>query len=116
MVRRISLVRKRPDLTREQFAARWLGEHAQLARRLEGLRSYTIDFLDGEDPPYDGIAITCFDSREAAERAFADAELAAGLLRTREEFAASVEVRFTTEHVVFDKGAATGTTTTDRLV
>lgn len=116
MVRRISLVRKRPDLTREQFAERWLGEHAQLARRLEGLRSYTIDLLEGEDPPYDGIAITCFDSREAAERAFADAELAAGLLRTREEFAASVEVRFTTEHVVFGEGAADRTATNGRLV
>lgn len=115
-MRRISLVRKRADLTREEFIARWLGEHAELARRLEGLRSYTIDVLEGDEPPYDGIAITCFDSREAAERAFADPALAAGLLRTREDFAASVEVRFTTEHVVLAADPAWSSAVVDRLV
>ena len=44
--------------------------------------------------------MTTFDSREDAERAFADPELAAGLARTRDEFAESVEVFFAEEHVI----------------
>jgi uncharacterized protein (TIGR02118 family) len=100
VIRRISLVRKLPGLTREEFLARWTGEHLEFARRLPGLRGYVIQILDGESPPVDGIAITSFDSREAAERAFADPELAEGLRRTRDEFAASVDVYFAEEHII----------------
>ena len=99
MIRRFSLVRKRPELSREEFLERWTGEHVEIAKRLPGLRGYGIHILQGETPPYDGIAITTFDSREDAERAFAVPELAEGLSRTRDEFAASVEVYFS-EHVV----------------
>jgi len=103
VIHRFSLVRKRPDLSREEFVARWTGEHVDFARRLPGLRGYAIHILDGEAPPYDGIAITTFDSREDAERAFADPELAEGLARTRDEFAASVEVYFSEEHIVVEE-------------
>lgn len=104
MIRRFSLVRKRPDLSREEFLARWTGEHVEIARRLPGLRGYVIHVIDGDDLPYDGIAITTFDSREEAERAFADPELAAGLRRTRDDFAASVEVRYAEEIVILEEG------------
>jgi uncharacterized protein (TIGR02118 family) len=100
VIRRISLVKKLPELGREEFLARWTGEHVEIARRLPGLRGYSILILDGEAPPYDGIAITTFESREAAEQAFAVPELAEGLARTRDEFAASVEVYFAEENVV----------------
>lgn len=103
MIRRLSLVRKRPELTREEFLARWTGEHVEIAKRLPGLRGYVIHILDGEPPPIDGIAITTFDSREEAEQAFADPELAAGLGRTRDDFAASVEVYFAEEHVIVEE-------------
>ena len=103
MIRRFSLVKKRPDLSREEFLARWTGEHVEIARRLPGLRGYVIHILDGDDPPIDGIAVTTFDSREDAERAFADPELAAGLGRTRDDFAESVEVYFANEHVIVEE-------------
>lgn len=103
MIRRISLVRKRSDLTRDEFLARWTGEHVEYAKRLEGLQGYVIQILDGEAPPIDGIAITTFESREAAERAFSDPELAAGLGRTRDDFADSVEVYFAEEHVIVEE-------------
>jgi uncharacterized protein (TIGR02118 family) len=103
VIRRLSLVRKRPELTKEEFVARWKGEHVEIAKRLPGLRGYVIHVLDGEAPPFDGIAITTFDTREDAERAFADPELAAGLLRTRDDFASSVEVYFAQEHVVVEE-------------
>jgi uncharacterized protein (TIGR02118 family) len=104
MIRRFSLVRKRPELSPEEFLARWTGEHVEIAKRLPGLRGYVIHVLDGEAPPYDGIAITSFDSREDAERAFADPALADGLARTRDEFAAEVEVYFAEEHVIVEEG------------
>ena len=100
MIRRVSLVRRRPDISREEFIARWTGEHAQVAKRLQGLRGYVIYFAPDEWGDVDGIAITSFDSREAAEMAFADPTVADDLQRTREQFAASVEVCFVDEHVV----------------
>ena len=103
MIRRFSLVRKRPELSPEAFLAHWTDEHVDIAKRLPGLRGYVIHILDGEAPPYDGIAITTFDSREAAERAFADPALAEGLARTRDEFAASVEVYFAEEHIIVEE-------------
>lgn len=104
MIRRISLVRKRPELTRDEFLARWMGEHVDIAKRLPGLRGYVIHILDGDAPPFDGIAVTTFDSREEAQRAFADPEVADGLRRTRDEFAASVEVYFVEEHIIVEEG------------
>jgi uncharacterized protein (TIGR02118 family) len=103
MIRRYSLVRKRPELSREQFLERWTGEHVEIAKQLPGLRGYVIHLLEGDAPPYDGIAVTSFDSREDAERAFADPALAAGLARTRDEFAAAVDVFFAQEHVVVEE-------------
>ncbi len=103
MIKRVSLVRKLPELTREEFLARWTGQHVEYAKRLTGLRGYAIHILDGAAPPFDGIAITTFDSREDAERAFADPELAAGLGRTRDDFAESVEVYFVEEHVIVEE-------------
>lgn len=103
MIRRLSFVRKRPELSSEEFLARWTGEHVELAKRLPGLRGYVIHVFDDE-AAYDGIAITTFDSRGDAERAFADPALAEGLARTRDEFASSVDVFFAEEHVIVEEG------------
>jgi uncharacterized protein (TIGR02118 family) len=105
VIKRLSLVRKLPELSREEFLARWTGEHVEIARQLPGLRGYVIHVLEGDTAPYDGIAITTFDTREDAERAFADPTLASGLARTREGFAASVEVYLAQEHVIVEEEA-----------
>lgn len=102
MIKRVSLVRKRPELTSRQFAETWLGEHADLARQLPGLREYVVDITD--DPPPgvpDGIATVRFDTREACEAAFATPGLRDDLFRTRDDFASSVDVFFVDEHVVY---------------
>jgi hypothetical protein len=92
-----------PELSREEFLERWTASTSRSRSGCPGLRGYAIHILDGEAPPYDGIAITTFDSREDAERAFRRSGLAEGLARTRDEFAASVEVYFTREHVVVEE-------------
>ncbi len=103
MIRRFSLVRKRPELTREEFLAAWTGEHVEIARRLPGLRGYVIHLLESDDLPYDAIAVTTFDSRADADRAFATPGLGAELARTRDDFAASVAVCFGEEHVIVEE-------------
>jgi hypothetical protein len=100
MIRRIGVVHRRADISREEFARRWLGEHAEVAARLQGLRGYVIYFAQDDCASFDGIAVTSFDSQEAAERAFADPAVADDLRRTRDDFAESVEVCFVEEHVI----------------
>lgn len=101
MVKRISLVWKRPELTREAFREIWLGEHAVLAQRLPGLRKYAIDFVqEGAQGAPDAIATVCFDSREALDAAFAVPDLKAELMRTRSEFALAVQLLFVDECIV----------------
>jgi uncharacterized protein (TIGR02118 family) len=65
----VGLVR-RDDMSREDFRAWWLDEHAPLARTLPGVRRIRFNILD-EDAPYDGIAELWFDSDEAADAAYA---------------------------------------------
>lgn len=102
MFKRISLVWKRPELSQEEFAKLWLGEHADLARQLPKLREYVVDFVENPRPGEpDGVATVRFDSREDCDAAFATPGLGEELLRTRDEFAASVSVLFVDEHVLY---------------
>ncbi|MET0547038.1 MAG: EthD family reductase [Caulobacterales bacterium] len=78
-------VLKRPDhWSREKFRTWWLEEHAEIAKKLPGLRRYTVHppahafnpvsgALDGE-PSHDGLAFLWFDDKAAAEAAFASPE------------------------------------------
>lgn len=101
MIKRTSLVWKRPELSAAEFRQLWLGEHIVYALQLPGLREYVIDFVtDGAGDTPDGIATLRFDSREALDAAFAVAHVKEGLLRTREQFAQRVQVVIVDEHVV----------------
>ena len=67
----IGLVR-REDMTSEQFAHWWLVEHAPRAKELPGLRRLVFNLVDPGDPESpDGISELWFDSREAADVAYA---------------------------------------------
>jgi len=104
MVKRISLVWKRHELTRESFREIWLGEHARLARRLPGLREYAIDFVhEAPEGAPDAVATVCFDTREALEEAFSIPDLKVELLRTRNQFASTVQLLFVDECMVVRK-------------
>ena len=101
MIKRTSLVWKRPHLSDAEFRRIWLGEHAEYAKQLPGVREYTIDFV-GEAPVGvpSAIATLRFDSREALEAAFSVPYLKENLLRTREQFAESVQVMIVEECAV----------------
>jgi len=101
LIKRTSLVWKRPGLSDLAFRTLWLGEHAELAKRLEGVRQYVVDFIP--DAPVDlpsGIAVLRFDSHADLDRAFADEDLRGRLMETRAAFAARVEVFVVDECVV----------------
>jgi uncharacterized protein (TIGR02118 family) len=101
----MSLVWKRNDLTRAEFRETWLREHAVLAQRLPGLREYVIDFVrEAPEGAPDAIATVTFDSREALDSAFALPDLKADLLRTRDQFAAAVQLLFVEECAVVCSG------------
>lgn len=102
MIKRVSLVWKRPELSAKRFRDLWLGEHASQARSLAGAREYVIDFVEDPKPDDpDGIATLRFDDRSAVEHAFSDKALVAELTRTREQFAARVSVFMVEEVEVF---------------
>ena len=106
MIKRTSLVWKRPELSDAVFRRLWLGEHIEYAKQLPGVREYVIDFVPEpvEGGP-NGIATLRFDSREALEAAFAVPYIKEGLLRTREQFALRVQVMIVDEHIVVPANA-----------
>ncbi len=111
MVTRVSFVCRRRDVSVERFTDLWCGEHVEFARRLPGLRGYSVTVLreaGAERPPCDGIAMVQFDSVEAATRAFAVPELARGLRSTRDEFASGATAFFADQHVVVPSGVQGG--------
>jgi uncharacterized protein (TIGR02118 family) len=77
MIKLIALLKRKPGLTREEFARRWLNDHVKLSSKMPGLRGYRVNIAidhqpegDGVEPPYDGTAELWWDSVQAMEDAF----------------------------------------------
>jgi uncharacterized protein (TIGR02118 family) len=75
MIKVITLIKRRPELTREEFLHKWVVEHAPMALSMKGtaVRAYAIAPVVGEhhradvpdlDLELDGIAEAWFDSRQ----------------------------------------------------
>ena len=61
MIKLIALLKRKPGLTREEFADRWLNDHIKLSSKMPGLRGYRVNIAidhqpdgDGVEPIYDG--------------------------------------------------------------
>ena len=81
MIKLVALLKRKPHLTREEFAQRWLMEHIKLSSLMPGLRGYRVNIAvnhqpdgDGIEPIYDGTAELWWDSMEAMEAAFVSKE------------------------------------------
>ncbi len=83
MIKTISLLTRRQELTHEQFVKHWFEIHAPLAHAVPGLRRYVQSHILSErtrpdipstDVEIDGIAELWYDDREAMARALASAE------------------------------------------
>ena len=83
MIKSISLLTRRPELTHEQFVKHWIEIHAPLAHAVPGMRRYVQNHIVATrtrpdiletDIEVDGIAETWFDDAEAMARANASPE------------------------------------------
>lgn len=79
----VTLVKRRTDLTYEQFREHQFGTHVPLAHKMPGLITYEyFDFppsAEGEDQPYDGMAVLEWESLAAFQNALASEQGAAAL-------------------------------------
>ena len=100
MVKSISLLTRKPEISREEFIRHWVQEHAPLAHAVPGLRRYVLSLIESEptrpDIPtqemdVDGIAELWYDDMDAlrhgtaspeAQRLRADGALFIGRIKT----------------------------------
>jgi uncharacterized protein (TIGR02118 family) len=78
----VFLVRKKAEMTQEEFTRYWIDEHTPLTARLPGLRAYHCFPMighDGDAPPFDAIAYVAFDDEAAWRIAEQSDELKAAL-------------------------------------
>lgn len=89
MIRRVSFIRRKAGLTREEFFTHWTGRHADIVRQLPGIRGLRFNRVERcapEDAAWDGVGETWFDSILDADRAFAAEPFLAMLKEDREKF------------------------------
>jgi uncharacterized protein (TIGR02118 family) len=89
MIRRVSFIRRKDGLTREEFHAHWTGPHADIVRRLPGIRGLRFSMVDRCVPDgagWDGVGETWFDSIADADSAFATDPFREMLLADRPQF------------------------------
>ena len=76
-----SLIKRREDLSLDEFRRWILEQHAPLGRELPGLREYKVSVIELDDPalPYHAVTELYFDDEDAPTAAFAsEAGKAAG--------------------------------------
>lgn len=103
MIKRISLLRRLPHLTREEFVAHWSGPHVEIVRGLPGLLGLRLNVVDSwspEEDGWDGVGELWFESRAAAERSFATEPFASRLRADRALFAREIQIAFVEERTV----------------
>lgn len=71
MFKAMILLTRKPGMSRAEFRAWLLDEHAPLAATLPGIRRLTYNVVQTEDATVDGIAELWFDSEEAFVGAYA---------------------------------------------
>jgi len=101
MIKRVSLVRRKPELTHEAFIAHWMGPHADIVKQLPGLRGLRFGVVQRWTPEaaaWDGIGELWFDSIEAADKAFAAEPHASRLKADRLKFIGEAQAAFVEEH------------------
>ena len=98
----VALVKKRPELNRDEFVRLWVDEHTRVSVPL-GMSPYRINIVtdtpDGREPVYDGSAEMYWPSRAALDAALgSDQGMLAGT--DTERFASEVTLLIVDEHEV----------------
>lgn len=77
MYKRLGLVQRKKTLSRAQFEAHWLTTHANLCKKLPGMRRYSVNLIEPgrfAHFPYDGFSELWFDSEAALNAALESPE------------------------------------------
>lgn len=101
MIKRVSLVRRKPDWTHEAFITHWMGPHAAIVKQLPGLRGLRFGVVQRwtpEEAAWDGVGELWFDSVEAADRAFATEPYRSQLIEDRKIFLGEGQSCIVEEH------------------
>jgi uncharacterized protein (TIGR02118 family) len=69
MAKMLIFLKRRPGLSRDEFAQWWLERHRPLAERLPGLNRHAFNLLP-EGHPYDAVIEQWFESDETARSAY----------------------------------------------
>jgi uncharacterized protein (TIGR02118 family) len=76
-IKRIGLVKRRKDLSYEEFVNHWLHTHAELCKKLPNMRRYSVNLIDRSQVEafgYDGFSELWFDSAEVLQAALSSPE------------------------------------------
>jgi uncharacterized protein (TIGR02118 family) len=104
MVRAHIWVRKKDEMSPEDFADYWLTKHAPIARDgYQHLQGYAVDLVtrvpEGQDKPYDGVAVLTWEDREGFKADMAS-EAAKQATDDLASFANAFGLLFVEEHIV----------------
>jgi uncharacterized protein (TIGR02118 family) len=56
------LLKRKEELSKDDFKIWWMNEHAKLATQLPGLKKICFNLVKNEDSPIDGVSELWFDS------------------------------------------------------
>src|ERR1700757_1146837 len=101
MIKRVSLVRRKPGMLREDFLAHWMGPHAEIVRQLPGLRGLRFGIVERwapDEAAWDGVGELWFDSVADALRAFSTEPHVGRLIEDRKLFLGDAQWCFVEEH------------------
>lgn len=106
MIKMVAMVKKKREMSKEDFVRYWLEVHAPLEKKWPGLKKYVISTTTGApgggEPEYDGLAELWFDDENALNTALASNERQI----SREDFLKFVEsakIILTQEHIIHDE-------------
>lgn len=110
LLKRMSLLRRLPDITPEKFKHEWRVEHAHLVKRVEGVRGYRQNLVTGRQVPkgnpvdygrlpIDGIVELWFDDAKSLDAAFATPQ-GTTLMTHAKEFIGEITTFLVERHVV----------------
>lgn len=98
--KRLGMLCRKEGLTHEQFTEHWFTTHAELCKRLPGLRYYAVNLVERDRFPdfgYDGFSELWFDSEADLEAAFASPE-GEVLLADLDNFVERIDPLISVEH------------------
>ena len=110
LLKRMSLLRRRPEVSPELFLREWREEHAHLVRRVQGVRGYRQNLVTArevpkgqpvgyEGLPVDGIVELWFDDAAAIDTAFGSPQGQTLMMHAR-EFIGEITTFLVETHVV----------------